>query len=130
MFFVTRTDYSPSRYSPGLGHLPVLTLILPFFGTRWDSYSILARILPLPYSRPDSIIFCPHTDSAISRYSPRKFFHTRRYYTPSWYSPGFDHFSVLKVILIFFGTRSHSFSILARILPFAGTRPDSTFFRY
>ena len=70
----------------------------------------------------------PHTDSNIFQYSSGKFFVTRTEYTLSRYSPGFDHFSVLTLILPYFDTRSNSFSILARILPIPGGRPDSIIF--
>ena len=46
------------------------------------------------------------------------------------YSPGFNIFSLLTLILPFFRTGPDSFSALARIPPFAGTRPDSAMFRY
>ena len=114
-------DSTFSRYSPGFDRFQVLTLILPFFGTRGDSFSVLARILA--FSGPD-------TDSSIFWCSWGQFFDTRIDSTFSRYSPGFYRFQVLTLILPFFGTRRDSFSVLARILPFPGTRPDSTVFRY
>ena len=103
-FFVTRTDYTRSRYSPGFDHFQVLTLILPFFGTCSNSFSILARILPLPGSRPDSINFR----------SSHWFYY---FWILAWkvfrYSHGLYHFQV------------HS-----RIGQFSGSNTDSTIFRY
>ena len=55
--FCTRMDSTFSRHSPRFYHFPVLTLILPFFGTRSDSYSILARILLYPGTRSNPSIF-------------------------------------------------------------------------
>ena len=55
--FDTHRDSTFSRYSPGVHHFSVLTLIRPFSGTRRDSFSILARILPFPRTRPDSTFF-------------------------------------------------------------------------
>ena len=49
--------FSLYRYSPGFYHFSVLTLIRPFFGTRPDSFSILARILLFSSTRPDFTIF-------------------------------------------------------------------------
>ena len=56
-FFKSGMDSSFSRHYPGFYHFPVLTLILPFFETRSDSFSIVAQILPFPGTRPDSTIF-------------------------------------------------------------------------
>ena len=89
---------------PGFDHFPVLKLILPFFGTRSDSYSILARILPLPSSRPDSIIFS----------------------SSHW----FYHFSILTGKDFCYSHGSYPFPVLSRIRPFSGTHTDSTIFRY
>ena len=61
-FFDTPKDSSFSPYSPGFIHFSVLTQIRLFSGIRRDCFSILARILPLPGTRPDS---------AILRYSHR-----------------------------------------------------------
>ena len=129
-FFGNRTDSIFSRYSLRFSHFPVLTLILPFFGTRLDNFSVLARILPypvlariLPFSGTDP-------NSTIFWYSFAQFFGTRIDSTFSRYSPGFHHFPVLTLILPFFGTRSYSFSVIARILYFPGTRPDSFIFRF
>ena len=69
-------------------------------------------------------------DSTIFRYSVGQFFGTRTDSPFSRYSPGFNHFAVLKLILPFFGTRPSSFFVLAWILPFLGTRPNSIIFRY
>ena len=125
---VTRLDYTLSWYTLGFKHFPILKLILPFFGTLSDSYSILARILPLPSSRPDSIIFWYSHWFYHFSILAWKVFVTFTDYTLSWYSPGFDHFPVLKLILPFFSTRSDSYSILARILPLPGSLPDSIIF--
>ena len=57
--------------------------------------------------------FGTHTDSTFSRYSP-----------------GFNSFPVLTLILTFFRSGPDNFSALARIPPFAGTPTDSTMFRY
>ena len=89
MFFGTRPDSTFSRYSPGFYRFQLLTLILPFFGTRRHSFSVLARILPflvlamiLGFSGID-------IDSTIFRYSWGQFVGTRTDSTFSRYSPGF-----------------------------------------
>ena len=57
-FSGTDPDSTIFWYSPGFYHCPVLTLILLFFDTCSDYFSIIALILPFPGTRPDSIIFC------------------------------------------------------------------------
>ena len=132
--------------------------IRPFSGIRLESFSILARILPFPGTRPGSAIFRYSHGSDLFRYLPREFFDNRTDFTFSRYSPGFYNFSVLTHIRPFSGTRTYStrsryspgfyqfslltqirpfsgtcrecFSIVARTLPFPGTRSDSTDFRY
>ena len=101
---VTRLDYTLSWYTLGFKHFPILKLILPFFGTLSDSYSILARILPLPSSRPDSIIFR----------------------SSHW----FYHFSILALHIFRYSHGLYLFPIFSRIRPFSGTHTDSTIFRY
>ena len=90
----------------------------------------MARILPFPSTRPDSIIF---------RYSHRFDPFSVLVGTIFRYSNGFYlfqvlariyHFSVHTQIRPFFGTRRDSLSILERILPFPGIRPDSIMFRH
>ena len=122
--------------------------MLPFFGARGDNFSVLAWILTFPGTSPDSTVFpvlspiLPvsglDSDSTIFRYSSGQFFGTDTDSTFSRYSPAFYQFPVLTLILLFFGTRSDSFSVPARILPFSGlarilsfsgTDPDSTIFR-
>ena len=90
--------------SHGFYLFPILSRILPFFGT--------------------------HTDYTLFRYSTGHFFDSCTNSTFSPYSPGFYHFSGLTLIQPFFCTRRVSFSITARILPFLGTRPDSTIFQF
>ena len=128
-FFVTRTDYTLSPYSPGFVHFLVVTLILHFFNISHECFSLLARIIPFLGTRPNLTFFGTHTDSTIFRFSPRKFFVTRTDYTLSLYLPGFDHFPILKLILPFFGTCSDSYSIPARILSLTGSRRDSIIFQ-
>ena len=77
-------------------------MIRPFFGTRPDIFSVLARILQFPIIRRDFTIFR--------------------------YSPGFYHFQLVTIIQPFFGARPDSFSVLARIPPFPIIRSDSTIF--
>ena len=89
--------------SRGLYCFPVQTLILPFFGTRSDSFSVLARILPFPGTRPDSIVFR--------------------------YRPWFYHFSVLIRRVFRFSYRFYLFPVISQILPFFGTHTDWTLFR-
>ena len=57
MFFGTRPDSTFSRYSTGFYRFQLLTLILPFFGTRRHSFSVLARILLFPGTLPDFTVF-------------------------------------------------------------------------
>ena len=45
-FFGTPTDSTFCRFWPGFNNFPALTLILPFFRTGPDSFSVLARIPP------------------------------------------------------------------------------------
>ena len=135
-FFDTRTDSTFSRYSPGFYLFSVSTQIRPFCDSRRESFSILARILRFPGTRPDSTNFryshrfdhFPELVGNIFRYSPRKVFDTRKDSTVSRYSPGFYQFSALTQMRPFFGTRRECFSVLAKILPFRGSRPDSTNF--
>ena len=56
-FFKSGTESTFSRYSPRFYHFLVLTLILHFSETRQNSFSIVARILPFPRTRPDSTNF-------------------------------------------------------------------------
>ena len=56
-FFDTRTDSTYSWYSLGFYLFSVLTPSQPFFGIPWDKFSILARILPVLGTRPDSTFF-------------------------------------------------------------------------
>ena len=128
--FNSGTESTFSRYSPGFYHFPVLTLILPFFDTRPDSFLVVAQILPSPILARIPPFSGSHTDSALFRYSSGQFFGSGTDSTFSWYSPGFYHFPVLTLILPFSDTRPDSFSVVARILPFPGTRPNSTIFRY
>ena len=51
--FNNRTDSTFSRYSPGFYHFQVRTLIFPLFDPLPDSFSVLARILPFPGTRPN-----------------------------------------------------------------------------
>ena len=129
-FFGTHTDSTFSRYSPGFYQFSVMTLILPFFRSHSDRFSIIARILPFPGLARILSFFGTDPDFTIIRYSCRQFFGTRTDSTFSRNSPGFYHFSVMTLILPFFGTRSHNFSVLIRILPFPGTRPNSYIFWY
>ena len=100
--FDTRTDSTFSRYSPGFFNFSVLTLIRPFLVTRWDNFSILARNLPFPGTRPDSSIF---------RYS-------------HW----FELFPVLVRTIFRYSHGLYLFPVLARILSYFGTHIDSTIF--
>ena len=108
----------------------VLSQIRPFSGTRGNCFWILARILPFPSTRPDSIIF---------RYSNIFDPFPVLVGTTFGYSHGFYHFPVLARILPFFGTHtdatlfrysSGQFFATRTIVPFPDTRSDSTFFRY
>ena len=101
-FFDTRTDSTFSRYSPGFDHISVLTHIRPFFGTRWDSFSILVRNISFPGTRPDSTIF--------------------------QYSDTFDPFPVLPGTVFRYSYGFYLFPVLVRILPFFGTHTESTLF--
>ena len=130
MFFGTRTDSTFFEYSPGFYHFPELTLILLFSGTRPESFSVPARIPPLPSSRRILPFFVTDTDSTLFRYSSGKFLGTGTDSTFSEYSTGFYNFPVLALTLPFSDTRRESLSVLAQILPFKSTRPDSTIFRY
>ena len=47
-------DATFSRYSSGLNNFPLLTLMLPFFRTGPDNFSVLARIPPFVGTRLDS----------------------------------------------------------------------------
>ena len=114
-------------YSPGFYHFQVLTLILPFFGTRPDRFSVLAQILPFPVLAQILQFSGTHAGSTIFRYPSGQYFRTRTDSTFSRYSPGFYHFQVQTLSHPFFGTRPDGFSVLARILPFPDTRPDCTF---
>ena len=109
----TRTDSIFSRYSPGfylfplLGwfcHFSVLTQIRPYSGICPDSFSILARILRFPATRPNTAIF--------------------------WYSHRFDRFPILVGYVFRYSHGFHLYPVLARILLIFGTRKDSTIFRY
>ena len=51
----------------------MLTLILPFFRTGPDSFSALARILPLPVLARIQQFSGAHTDSTIFRTDPDSF---------------------------------------------------------
>ena len=82
----------------------VLKLILPFFGTRSDSYSILARILPLPGSRPDTIYFR----------------------SSHWFNP----FLVLAGTVFRYSHVFYLFPVVSQIRLFFGTHTDSSLFRY
>ena len=133
LFFDTRTDSTFSGDAPGFYHFSVLTLIPDFFGTRPECFSILARILPFPSTRPDSTFsgvlarilpfFGTHIDSTFFRYSLGLLFDTRTVSTFLGYSPGFYHFSVTTLIRPFFDSRPECFSILTRILPFSAYAP-------
>ena len=101
------------RHTHGFYLFPVLTRILPFFGThtdspfsstRRDSFSIIARILPFLGTNPDS---------AILRYSHR-----------------FDPFSVLHGTVFRHSHGFNLFPVLTRMMPFLGTHIDSTLFRH
>ena len=129
-FFDTRTDSIFSRYSPGFYHFSVHTQIRHFSVNRGDSFSILVPILAFPDTRPDCTIFRYSHRFDLFRYSWGQLLVTRTDSTFSRYSPGFNHFPVLTLILPFFETLPDSFLVLALILPFPGTRPDSTIFRY
>ena len=60
-FFGTRTDCTFCGFSPGFSNVPIHTLILPFFHTGPNSFSVLARMPPFTGTRPDSTIFpCSH----------------------------------------------------------------------
>ena len=122
---LTGFRYSPNsiifRYSTRVYHFYVLSWILPYFGIRPDSFSVFARILPLPGTRPILLFFGTHTDSTIFRYSPGQFFGTRTNSKIFRHSPGFYHFSILTLILPFSGTRPAVFTVLARILLFPST---------
>ena len=127
-FLHTRTDSAFFRYSLGLYHFSVLTLIRLFSGTRPDCFSILARIHHFSDTRLDYIIFDAHNYSTLFRYSPGQFLHSRTDSAVFRYSFGLYHFSVLTLIRLFSGTRPDSLSILARILPFSDTRSDNIIF--
>ena len=122
-------DSTISQYSPEFYHFVVLTLILPFFGTRSDRFSVIVRILLFPGLARILSFSGTDPDSTIFQYSSGQCFGNRTDSTFSRYLPEFYHFSVLTMILPFFGTRSDSFSVIAPILPFPGTRPDSIIFR-
>ena len=107
-----------------------MTLILPFFGTRSDSFSVLPRMYLFPGLAPILSFSVSDPDSTFFRYSFGQLFGSRTDSTFSRDSPGFYRFPVQTLILPFFGTRSDSFSVIARILPFPGSRPDSIVFRY
>ena len=109
----TRTDSTISQYSPGFNHFSVLTLIRLFSGTRRDTFSILARLLPLPSTRPDSTIF---------RYSHCFYPFPVFALTSCRYSHGFYLLRYLHVFYLF--------PVLGQILPFFVTNTDSTLFRY
>ena len=103
MFFGTHPNSTFSRYSPGFYLFQLLTLILPFFGTRRHSFSILARILPFPGTFSDFTFF------------------------RSWH--WFYHFSVLVGTVFRYSHGFYLFPVLARILPFSGRDTDSTICR-
>ena len=98
--FITRTDSTFSGYSLRIYYFSVLIVILPIFGAQRDCFSILARILPFPGTRPEFYHF-----SVLTLIRP--FSGTRP-----------DSFSILTLNQPFCGTRPDCFSILARILPF------------
>ena len=56
-FFGTNTDSTFCQYSPGFSNVPVLTLILLFFCTGLNNFSVVARIPPFTGTGPDSTIF-------------------------------------------------------------------------
>ena len=90
--FDTHRDSAIFRYSPGFYHFLVLTLIRRFSGTRPESFSILAPILPFSDTRSVYIIFR--------------------------YSHLFDSFVVLARTVFRFSHESCLFPILARIISF------------
>ena len=129
-FFNSGIESTSSRYSPGFYHFLVLTLILPFFETRQESFSIVARSLPFLGAHPDSTIFQYSQTFYHFLILVHKFFNSAMDSTFSRYSPWFYQFLVVTLILPFSDNRPYSFLIVARILPFPGARPDSTNFLY
>ena len=127
-FFGTRTDSTVCRYSPGFNNYLVLTLILPFSRSGADSFSAHARIPTFAGTRPDSAMFRYSHSFYHFSVLVRTIFRYSHGFNHLPYSPGFNNFLVLTLILPFFRTGPNSFSALARIPPFAGTRPDSTIF--
>ena len=96
-------------------------MIRPFSGTRRDSFSTLARILPFPGTDPDSAIFrYPHRVDPFLVHPGTLFRHSYEFYL----------FPALTPILPFFGT--HTDSTVFRYSPgrFFDTRTDSTFSWY
>ena len=90
--FDTRTNSTFFRYEPGFYNFSVHTLIEPFSGTRPNYFSILARILAFPGTRPDSTIFRSSHWLDSFPVLARKVFR---------YSDGFLLFEVLARILPF-----------------------------
>ena len=138
-FFDTRSDSNFSQYLPEFYHFLVLTLILIFFGTRLDSFSVLARILPfrvLALIPPISVLTLtlPFSGTRLDNFSIvariLHFFGTRPNSTIFTYSHGFYPFPVLPRTVFQYSHKFYLFPILARILPFFGTHTDSTPFRY
>ena len=107
----TRPDSTNFRYSHRFDPFQVLARTVfrylhgfYLFQYSLDSFSILARILPFPGTRPDSTIF---------RYSHR-----------------FDPLQVLAGNVFRYSHGFYLFPVLARILPIFVTHTDSTFFKY
>ena len=69
-----------------------------------ESFSLLARIIPFPSTRPDSTIF--------------------------WYSNWFYHYSVLVRTVFRYSHGFYLYRVVAGILLFSGPHTDSTIFRY
>ena len=127
-FFGTHTDSTLFRYSPRL-FFDTRT-DCTFSGHRRNFFSILTGIFLCPIISRILPFFGTHTDSTIFRYSPGQFFGTHRGSTFSWYSLGFYHFSLLAGSVFRYSYGFYIFPVLAHILPFFGTHTDSTLFRY
>ena len=125
----------------------ILARILPFSGTRLDSFIfryshwfdpfpvvvgtifryshgiylllVLARILPF---------FDIHSKSTLFRYSQGQVFITGTNFTFFGNSPGFFHFSVFTPIRPLSGTRRDTFSKHSRFLPFYRYSPGIFYF--
>ena len=97
-------DSTFSRYSPGFYYFWVSTQIVPYSDTRPDTFSVLARFLTFPGTRPISTIF--------------------------GYSHRLYPLPILVRILFRYSHGFYLFPVIARILLFLGEHTDCTLFRY